>query len=151
MLGLYLDIETDIYLSFLPLAHIMETLIMAVLVSRGIPFGFYNGDAKKLIEDAQILRPTCMCGVPRIAQRIYDAINDKLKKMPTIIRNIFKKAIDLKIKDYTEKGILTNIFWDIIIFGNVRKRSWRKIKIYVTWFSTNGWIYFKFFKMRIIL
>ena len=63
MLGLYLDIETDIYLSFLPLAHIMETLIMAVLVSRGIPLGFYNGDAKKLIEDAQILCPTCMCGV----------------------------------------------------------------------------------------
>ena len=30
MLGLYLKEESDIYLSFLPLAHIMETLIMAV-------------------------------------------------------------------------------------------------------------------------
>ena len=120
MLGLYLDIETDSYLSFLPLAHIMETLIMAVLVSRGIPIGFYNGDAKKLIEDAQILHPTCMCGVPRIAQRIYDAINSNLKKMPTMIQKIFKKAIDLKINDYKEKGILTNLFWDNIIFRNVR-------------------------------
>ena len=120
MLGLYLDIETDSYLSFLPLAHIMETLIMAVLVSRGIPIGFYNGDAKKLIEDAQILHPTCMCGVPRIAQRIYDAINSNLKKMPTMIQRIFKKAIDLKINDYKEKGILTNLFWDNIIFRNVR-------------------------------
>ena len=120
MLGLYLDIETDSYLSFLPLAHIMETLIMAVLVSRGIPIGFYNGDAKKLIEDAQILHPTCMCGVPRIAQRIYNAINDNLKKMPTMIQRIFKKAIDLKINDYKEKGILTNLFWDNIIFRNVR-------------------------------
>ena len=120
MLGLYLDIETDSYLSFLPLAHIMETLIMAVLVSRGIPIGFYNGDAKKLIEDAQILHPTCMCGVPRIAQRIYDAINSNLKKMTTMIQRIFKKAIDLKINDYKEKGILTNLFWDNIIFRNVR-------------------------------
>ena len=120
MLGLYLDIEKDSYLSFLPLAHIMETLIMAVLVSRGIPIGFYNGDAKKLIEDAQILHPTCMCGVPRIAQRIYDAINSNLKKMPTMIQRIFKKAIDLKINDYKEKGILTNLFWDNIIFRNVR-------------------------------
>ena len=120
MLGLYLDIETDIYLSFLPLAHIMETLIMAVLVSRGIPIGFYNGDAKKLIEDAEILHPTCMCGVPRIAQRIYNAINDKLKKMPTMIQRIFKKAIDLKIHDYKEKGVLNNLFWDNIIFRNVR-------------------------------
>ena len=120
MLGLYLDIKTDIYLSFLPLAHIMETLIMAVLVSRGIPIGFYNGDAKKLIEDAVILRPTCMCGVPRIAQRIYSAIKDKLKKMPTMIQKIFEKAIKLKIKDYEEKGMLTNLFWDNLIFRNVR-------------------------------
>ena len=46
MLGLYLKDKSDIYLSFSPLAHIMGTLIMAVFVSRGIPIGFYNGDAK---------------------------------------------------------------------------------------------------------
>ena len=53
---------------------------MAVLVSRGVPIGFYNGDAKKLMEDAQILHPTAMCGVPRIFQRIYEGIHDVLKK-----------------------------------------------------------------------
>lgn len=79
MLGLYLR-DSDIYLSFLPLAHIMETLIMAVLVSRGIRIGFYNGDAKKLLDDAKILKPTCMCGVPRIFQRVFDGAQDKLKK-----------------------------------------------------------------------
>ena len=80
MLGLYLKEESDIYLSFLPLAHIMETLIMSVLVSRGIPIGFYNGDAKKLIDDAKILRPTAMCGVPRIFQRIYEGTMDIVNK-----------------------------------------------------------------------
>jgi long-chain acyl-CoA synthetase len=120
MLGLFLIEDYDIYLSFLPLAHIMETLIMAVLVSRGIPIGFYNGDAKKLIDDAKILRPTCMCGVPKIFQRVYDAINDKLKKQPTIVKKIFKAAIDLKMKDYSEKGMLTNILWDYTIFKEVR-------------------------------
>ena len=120
MLGLFLIEDYDIYLSFLPLAHIMETLIMAVLVSRGIPIGFYNGDAKKLIEDAKILRPTCMCGVPKIFQRVYDAINDILKKQPTIVKKIFKTAIDLKMKDYSEKGMLTNILWDYTVFKKVR-------------------------------
>ena len=120
MLGLFLIEDYDIYLSFLPLAHIMETLIMAVLVSRGIPIGFYNGDAKKLTEDAKILRPTCMCGVPKIFQRVYDAINDILKKQPTIVKKIFKAAIDLKMKDYSEKGMLTNILWDYTIFKEVR-------------------------------
>ena len=120
MLGLYLKEETDIYLSFLPLAHIMETLIMAVLVSRGIRIGFYNGDAKRLLEDAQILKPTCMCGVPRIFQRIYDGAQGKLKEMSPIIRRLFNKALELKIKDYQEKGILTNVFWDNIIFNKIK-------------------------------
>ena len=120
MLGLYLKEDYDIYLSFLPLAHIMETLIMAVLVSRGIPIGFYNGNAKYLTDDAQILKPTCMCGVPRIFQRIYDGINDTLKKMPAIVTKIFNKAMELKMKDYSQKGILTNTFWDNIVFNKVR-------------------------------
>ena len=106
MLGLYLRQDSDIYLSFLPLAHIMETLIMAVLVSRGIRIGFYNGDAKKLLEDAQILKPTCMCGVPRIFQRIYDGAQSKLKKMSPIIQRIFNKALEIKMKDYMEKGLM---------------------------------------------
>ena len=128
MLGLFLKEESDIYLSFLPLAHIMETLIMAVLVSRGIPIGFYNGDAKTLTEDAQILHPTCMCGVPRIFQRIYDGINQTLDKMSPIIKKVFHKAIALKIKDYTEKGVLTNLLWDNLIFREVRKALGGKMR-----------------------
>ena len=121
MLGLFLKPESDIYLSFLPLAHIMETLIMAVLVSRGVPIGFYNGDAKKLMEDAQILHPTAMCGVPRIFQRIYEGIHDVLKKMPSIANKLFDKAIQQKMKDYKEKGVLKNCFWDNIVFNKVTK------------------------------
>ena len=128
MLGLYLREDSDIYLSFLPLAHIMETLIMAVLVSRGIRIGFYNGDAKKLLEDAKILKPTCMCGVPRIFQRIFDGAQAKLKQMSPIIRRIFNKALDIKMRDYTEKGILTNIFWDNIIFNKIKNIMGGKIR-----------------------
>ena len=120
MLGLYLKEESDIYLSFLPLAHIMETLIMAVLVSRGIRIGFYNGDAKRLTEDAQILKPTCLCGVPRIFQRIYDGAQSKLKKMPALIQRIFSKALEIKLRDYKEKGVLHNILWDKFVFNQIK-------------------------------
>ena len=119
MLGLYLK-DSDIYLSFLPLAHIMETLIMAVLVSRGIRYGFYCGDHKKLLEDAQILKPTAMCGVPRIFQRVYDGAQAKLSQKSPMIRLLFNKALEIKLKDYKEKGILTNVFWDNIVFKEIR-------------------------------
>ena len=132
MLGLYLDIKTDIYLSVLPLAHVMETLIMAVLVSRGIRIGFYNGDAKKLVDDAKILKPTCMCGVPRIYTRIYDTINEELKGRNILVRKLFQKALDIKLKDYEEKGILKNIFWDNIIFDKVRNMLGGKLRFMLT-------------------
>ena len=132
MLGLFLKEDSDIYLSFLPLAHIMETLIMAVLVSRGIPIGFYNGNAKTLTEDAQLLHPTCMCGVPRIFQRIYDEINKTLDKKNPIVKTIFHKAMELKLKDYTEKGVLTNLLWDNLIFNQVRKALGGRMRFMLT-------------------
>ena len=101
---------------------------MAVLVSRGIPIGFYNGNAKTLLEDAKILHPTCLCGVPRIFQRVYDGINDKLKKRPVVVQKLFQKAMELKMKDYTEKGVLTNLLWDNLVFNEVKKELGGKMR-----------------------
>ena len=70
----------DLYLSFLPYAHIMETLIITYAFNHGVPIGIYNGNAKLLVEDLQILKPTALCAVPKIFQRIYDHIKSKLDK-----------------------------------------------------------------------
>ena len=121
MVGLYLKEESDIYLSFLPLAHIMETLIMAVLVSRGIPIGFFNGNTKKLFEDAQILSPTCMCVVPQIILTMYKSLNEIIAKLPTIKQKIIKTAVDLKMKDYSEKRMITNLLLDDILFKKLKE------------------------------
>ena len=120
MLGLYLDENYDIYLSFLPYAHIMETLIMAVLVCRGIPIGIYNGNALKLLEDAQILHPTTMCVVPRIFQRVFDGIQKEISKRPQIIQRIFNKCMKIKMKDFQETGMLKNFLIDKYILAEIR-------------------------------
>ena len=120
VIGLY-PTEKDIYLSYLPYAHIMETLIITVAISRGAKVGIYNGNAANLVEDFQILKPTAICAVPRIFQRIFDGINSNLKKRPFIVKKLFKKAMDIKIKDYNETGILKNILFDNLIFKEVRK------------------------------
>ena len=117
--GFYLR-NNDVYFSFLPYAHIMECLILSVLLSNGNSFGIFSGDTRKLIEECQILKPTCMCAVPRIFQRIFEGINENVKKQSKINQKIFKKAIDLKINDWRKYGILHNIFWDNLIFKKVR-------------------------------
>ena len=118
----------DLYISYLPYAHIMETLIITYAFNHGVPIGIYNGSASKLIEDIQILKPTALCAVPRIFQRIFDAINEKVNSKPPIIRKIFNKAIDMKIKEYQKTGMYKNILFDNLIFKEIRKTLGGRIR-----------------------
>ena len=119
VIGLY-PTPDDVYLSYLPYAHIMETLIITVVFNHGVQVGIYNGNAGKLQEDFEILKPTAICAVPRIFQRIYDGINSKVKNESCLVRKLFDKALKIKIKDYNETGILKNILFDNLIFRKVR-------------------------------
>ena len=112
--------EDDIYLSFLPYAHIMETLIFALIMTHGRTFALYSGNPRNLTEDAKILKPTIMTSVPRIFQRVYEGIKKEISKQSKINQAIFKKAIEIKIKDFKETGILTNPFLDTLVFKKVR-------------------------------
>ena len=110
----------DMYLSFLPLAHIMEQLIMNVALSFGLRIGFYSGNPALIVEDAKILKPTCLIGVPRIYQRIYEKIQDKLKSLSAFKRNIALTAIEQKLKNYKNNEGVYHIFWDKFIFKHIR-------------------------------
>ena len=112
--------ENDIYLSFLPYAHIMETLIFALIMTHGRTFALYSGNPRNLTEDAQILRPTIMTSVPRIFQRIFEGIQKEISKQSKLTQTIFNKAIELKVKDFKESGILTNPFLDNLVFKKIR-------------------------------
>ncbi len=122
LIGLNANIKTnDVYLSYLPYAHIMETLVITYAFNHGVAVGIYNGNPAKLVEDLAILKPTTFCAVPKIVHRIYDAINKKVDSQSLIIRKIFRKAISIKIKDYLETGIYKNILFDNLVFKEVRK------------------------------
>lgn len=122
----------DIYMSFLPLAHIMEQLIMTVVLSFGMRLGFYSGDPRRIVDDAKILQPTCMCGVPRIYQRIYDKITDQLKTLSGITKTIIDKAISDKLDNFNNKGGVNHMLWDTIAFGKIRDVLGGKIRFMLT-------------------
>jgi len=69
----------DVYLSYLPLAHIYERMNLQALTHRGAAVGFYQGDVMKLMEDLEELRPTVFASVPRLYNRIYDRILGTVK------------------------------------------------------------------------
>ena len=43
--------DADSYLSFLPLAHMAERSMLAIIYFMGVQMGFYSGDVLKLRED----------------------------------------------------------------------------------------------------
>lgn len=70
----------DIYLGYLPLAHILELLAEMTMLVQGIPVGYSSPNTmidtstklkKGTKGDCTVLRPTLMCAVPLVIDRIY--------------------------------------------------------------------------------
>ncbi|KAL5999018.1 hypothetical protein ACLOJK_009968 [Asimina triloba] len=61
--------DTDVYVSYLPLAHIFDRVMEEMFIFHGASIGFWRGDVKLLIEDLGELKPTVFCAVPRVLDR----------------------------------------------------------------------------------
>lgn len=75
--------DTDVSLSLLPLSHIYERSWVMFCLHSGIEI-YFNSDPKKFAEVLKEVRPTLMCTVPRIYEKIYAAIQEKKKSASAI-------------------------------------------------------------------
>ena len=71
--------EKDASLSFLPLSHIYERSWVFFCLKKGIEV-YFNQDPKKIVDVIKEVKPTVMCTVPRIFEKIFSAIQDKRKE-----------------------------------------------------------------------
>jgi len=71
--------EEDCSLSFLPLSHIYERSWVFFCLHRGIKV-YFNQNPKLIAEVLKEVKPTVMCTVPRIFEKIFAAIQDKRKE-----------------------------------------------------------------------
>ena len=76
--GLLLQI-TDRHLSYLPLPHIFERVIVGQVLTNGASIAFFRGDPTLLVEDIKACRPTVMPVVPRVLNRIHDKVRNLVK------------------------------------------------------------------------
>jgi len=85
---------TDRYLSYLPLAHIFETMVEHGVMSVGGSIGFFNGNIKLIQDDILTLKPTIFVGVPRVYLRFYEAAHSKIDAMPGPIKKLLLHALE---------------------------------------------------------
>ena len=109
-------------LSFLPVCHIFERMILYLYQYCGISV-YFAESIEKLSENAQEIKPNVMTAVPRLYEKIYDKIYAKGTELSGIKKALFFWAIDLGLK-YQPYG--ANGWWYEKQLGLARKLIFSK-------------------------
>ncbi|KAK3164958.1 hypothetical protein QOZ80_1AG0027070 [Eleusine coracana subsp. coracana] len=88
--------EKDVYMSYLPLAHIFDRVVEELFMFHGASIGFWRGDVKLLVEDIGVLKPTIMCAVPRVLDRIFSGLQAKISSGGFVKSTLFNLAYKYK-------------------------------------------------------
>ncbi|XP_057964851.1 probable CoA ligase CCL6 isoform X2 [Malania oleifera] len=94
----------DTYFSYLPLAHAFDQIMETYCIYKGSSIGFWQGDVRYLIEDILELKPSIFCGVPRVYDRIYNGIVNKISSGGALRKTLFQYAYNYKLRNL-EKGL----------------------------------------------
>ncbi|GFZ16399.1 AMP-dependent synthetase and ligase family protein [Actinidia rufa] len=115
----------DVYLSYLPLAHIFDRVIEECFISHGASIGFWRGDVKLLTEDIAELKPTIFCAVPRVLERIYSGLQQKISAGGFLKHTIFNFAYSYKLHNMKKgsKHVDAAPICDKIVFNKVVKEG----------------------------
>lgn len=77
------------HLSYLPLAHVFERSAVSITILQGGSIGFLSGNVRNLVEDMGILKPSYLPAVPRVMNRFYETVNNKLSKANSLVKGVF--------------------------------------------------------------
>lgn len=121
----------DVFMSYLPLAHIFDRVVEELFIHHGAAIGFWRGDVKLLIEDLGELKPTFFCAVPRVLDRVYSGLTEKISSGGFIKNKLF--GIAYAYKNYNmrkgEKHELASPVSDKIVFSKVKQGLGGKVRL----------------------
>jgi long-chain acyl-CoA synthetase len=82
-----------VFLSFLPLCHMLErTCGCYTMLFAGATIAYAEG-ISTIVSDVQKIRPTIIIVVPRIVEKIYEAVERKVMEAPLIRRRLVLAAV----------------------------------------------------------
>ncbi|VFQ69099.1 unnamed protein product [Cuscuta campestris] len=119
---------SDIYISYLPLAHIYERANQIASAYFGVAVGFYQGDNLKLMEDMGVLRPTIFSSVPRLYNRIYDGITHAVKTSGPLRERLFNAAYNSK-KLAIINSKRPSPIWDKLVFNKIKDKLGGRVRL----------------------
>jgi len=117
----------DLYIAYLPLAHVLELIGESMMIMSGVAIG-YSGpntltDKSTMIKrggkgDASLLKPTVMFCVPLILDRIYKGVTEQIRRKSSLLQELVNMCIKYKL-ECINRGEVTPIM-DRLIFSSIR-------------------------------
>ncbi|OQS05286.1 Long-chain-fatty-acid--CoA ligase [Thraustotheca clavata] len=110
-----------VFLSYMPLPHVMEQLAHIVCISHSGCIGFYQGNTQKIADDMKALRPTIFLTVPRLLNKMYDKIVGTAASAGGLRTWIFQTALNTKLHNL-QKGRTNHAFFDKSVFDKIKAK-----------------------------
>ena len=123
----------DVFLSYLPLAHIFDRVTEEMFLAGGGAIAYWQGDAKKLLDDVAHAKPTLFCGVPRIFDRVYAGVTAVMKSSK-VKSFLYNWGYGAKLKALEGGASYTTAAWlfDKILFKKVAAKLGGRVKVIVS-------------------
>ncbi|XP_010270843.1 PREDICTED: long chain acyl-CoA synthetase 1-like isoform X1 [Nelumbo nucifera] len=124
----------DVYLSFLPLAHILDRMIEEYFFHRGASVGYYHGDINALKDDLMELKPTFFAGVPRVFERVREGAMKTIEELSPVKRKIFDILYKYKLAwmslGYKQKN--ASPLADLLAFRKVKAGLGGRVRLIIS-------------------
>ncbi len=113
--------KDDVVLSYLPLAHIFERMVMMYYISQGVSV-YFADDIKNLGPILKEVQPTLMTTVPRMLEKVFIKIKDGIDSASLIKKILGKAALNRAlVKDVSSSKSFFDKIYDKIIYGKFRQ------------------------------
>jgi len=131
----------DVALSFLPLCHVFERMGgYYVMLRKGVTIAYAEG-VDKVPENMLEVRPTLMLSVPRLYEKMYQRVNEKVANDPPARRKIFHWALGVGRELFrhqvnrTRPGLLLKLkgaVADRLVFSKIKARTGGRLRLFVS-------------------
>lgn len=134
-----LDLDREVFLSFLPLSHSYEhTAGLYFPISVGGEI-YYAESVDKLVANMADARPTFMAAVPRLYESMHQRVLSGIKRKGGLSEKLFMKAVQLGTKRYEEgssslsfgERVLDRLL-DKLVRAKVSERFGGRLKAFVS-------------------
>lgn len=125
-------LHDDVHLSYLPMAHIFERLVIYCSLLSGATIGMFGGDVTKLKDDMQELKPTVFASVPKLYNRFYDLIKGQFDKLGGFQKVIVSRGLKKKLSNFEHYTQLTHSLYDRLVFNKTKNVFGGRVRVMVT-------------------